>query len=86
MKLTEEMKNTLRGWGYLDKDFSQIEEATKVTTYERRGRKLSIKNAKNLLGAEGWLSGIARSAFHWTAAKIDSYGEAIYFDSRKLFS
>lgn len=85
MKLTEQQKTWLREWHEDEKSFPQIEEALDVTTYELDGRKISRKEARNYLGERVFLSGIHRSAFHWSAVRQASNGAEIYFDSRKLF-
>lgn len=72
--------------GNKDEDIRQIERAIDVTTYERNGRILSTEDARRILGTTVWLSGLSRSAFHYTAARIDRYGQTVYFDSRKLFN
>ena len=86
MKRTEKMKETLRKWGHPEDELQQIERAIEVTTYERNGRYIQMDCARRLLGTDAWLSGLSRSAFHWTSARIDHYGQTIYFDSSRLFN
>ena len=77
----------------LEEDLPQIEEAADLTTYklfeDKRDRGMITRNAAiELVGREMWLSGIARSAFHWTACRqVLSNPDRSYvmFDSRKLF-
>lgn len=77
--------------GYQEKDFQQIQEAMKkkVTTYElihmEKCNRISREQAIAVLGRECFLSGLARSAFHWTACRTTAAGESVMFDSRKLF-
>lgn len=92
MKLTENDKRILSEWGYRRSDYPQIERATNVsiTIYkietEKTNRKISRDEAIKVLGREKWLSGIARSAFHWSATRLSDDEKAIvYFDSSRLF-
>jgi hypothetical protein len=86
LKLTKEDKKTLNEWGYPEKDFSQIERATIKTTYEMDERKISLNEALDILGRETYLSGISRSAFHWTSYRKNEKGQGVHFDSSKLFN
>lgn len=87
MKLTDKDKETLRRYGYPDEDFKQIELATlaKYTTYEIDDKKSSLMQVLSVLDREDFLSGIARSAFHWSAARETKDGKIVYFNSSKLF-
>ena len=86
MKLNKKEKEILLSFGHLPEDFSQIEEAISKTTYVLNGiEKITIKKAKELLGTEKFLSGISRSAFHYTSERITDNGESISFDSSKIF-
>lgn len=87
MKLTEEDKRLLRSWDVAESDFAQIEEAFSAakTKYELNGKRISRQKAIELLGREGYLSGIVRSAFHFTAERKTQAGDSVYFDSRNLF-
>ena len=85
MKLNEQQKEWLREWGEDEESFPQIEEALDVTTYELDGRKLSRNEVRSYLSERVFLSGILRSAFHWSAVRQASNGAEIYFNSRKLF-
>lgn len=85
MKLTENDKALLRRWGEEDKYFPQIEEATRRTTYELDGKRISANEAIAALGREEYLSGIHRSAFHYTAVRKTRDGRLVYFDSSILF-
>ena len=77
----------------LAEDMRQLEEAADVTTYELCDadcrnviRKISRETAIRRLGRETWLSGLVRSAFHWTATRQTADGKNyIMFDSRRLF-
>lgn len=90
MKLTNEDKTLLLDWGYTEEDFAQIEEAFQKnkTKYKLGSTSISRDEALRLLGRRQYLSGIARSAFHYTAARevpMSMSGEVVYFDSSKLF-
>lgn len=85
MKLTSEDKKLLTDWGFPEKDFNQIERAITKTTYEMNDKKISASEALDVLGRETYLSGIARSAFHWTSFRENYKGQGVYFNSSKLF-
>ncbi|AMN31045.1 hypothetical protein BFS06_14595 [Clostridium perfringens] len=85
MKLKNDDKELLKTWGYCDKDIQQIEEATKKTIYIFGDKKISTKKAIEILGKEEYLSGISRSAFHFTSARSNKEGDTVFFDSSKLF-
>jgi len=90
MKLTGEDKKLLTEWGYPEEDFNQIERATTKTTYalSENGKihsKVTADEAIDILGREDYLSGMGRSAFHWSACRENKEGQRIYFNSSKLF-
>lgn len=87
MKLNNEDKTLLLDWGYTEKDFAQIEEAfqKRKTSYELNSTSISREKAIELLGRRQYLAGIARSAFHRTAAQEAGNGQFVYFDSSNLF-
>jgi hypothetical protein len=85
MKLTQEDKTILREMGHKDSDFEQIEEATRRTVYKCDGVRITCAEAIELLGRRDFLSGISRSAFHWSAERVTPDGKSIYFDSARLF-
>lgn len=85
MKLTSEDKKLLKSWGYKSSDFAQIERATNKTEYELNDEKISLTEALEVLGRETYLSGISRSAFHWSAGRENEKGQMVHFDSSKLF-
>ena len=85
----------LRSWGETDeRDIAQVEEAitkTKYTFYanDAQPKVISASKAIELLGNSNFLSGLDRSAFHWSAVRyIDDSDESkgyVYFDSSALF-
>lgn len=90
MKLTSEDKKLLTEWFYSEEDCKQIERATTKTIYDYyddKGRKITIKaeEAIAMLGREKYLSGIARSTFHWSSCRENEKGQTVHFDSSKLF-
>jgi len=85
MKLTNGDKKVLKENGFKDEDMNQIERATIKTVYEMNGEKISQKKALEILGRKEYLSGISRSAFHWSAGRDNEKGETVSFDSSKLF-
>lgn len=85
MKLNNKDREYLRKCGYKESDFNQIEEATGKTVYEMNDKKISTKKALEILGREIFLSGISRSAFHWSACRENEKGDEVYFNSSKLF-
>lgn len=87
MKITKEEKMYLESCGYGRKDLAQIREAIirDNTTYEMDGVPITREEAIARLGRRDYLSGIARSAFHFTALRIAENGKVILFDSSRLF-
>lgn len=85
--------NTLKEWGYSNKDIKQIQEAIDVTEYTKHElvppykdvKKLTAAEAYRLLGNKQFLSGISRSAFHWSASREYCKKYGVSFDSSKLF-
>jgi len=86
MKLLKTDKEILTQWGYEDEDIKQIEKATTKTVYELNNEKISITTALEVLGREEFLSGISRSAFHWSSSREGINGERVSFDSSRLFN
>jgi len=91
MKLTPDDKQLLRNWNYTDSDIEQISDAIRCTTYtfyaasSEQGKRISADAAVETLGRKDFLSGIARSAFHFTAMRINDADIKVLFDSHKLF-
>lgn len=87
MKLSMADKTLLRCWGHQASDFPQIEAALRAqnTQYTLDGRTISREAAITVLGRRQFLSGIARSAFHMTAARKTEDGRTVLFDSSRLF-
>ena len=87
MQLTQKDKRLLLSWQFEEKDFAQIEGALSGTNtkYSVDGRRISRQKAIELLGREVYLSGIARSAFHYTSVRQARTGERVMFDSHNLF-
>lgn len=92
--LDEADKAWLLQCGYLEDDIPQIEEAIKVSSYTlcekkapyREIKALTAHEARELLRKEDFLSGIGRSAFHFSATRDCLRGQYIVmFDSSALF-
>ena len=90
MRLTKADKEQLKVWGHEEKDMRQLQDAANRTTYSCAPngsgdcKRIGVKKAIEILGREKWLSGISRSAFHWTCAR-SSFSKTVYFDSSKIF-
>lgn len=90
MKLTTSDIELLKSWGYSQKDMSQIQEAILRSSYELYEKKtdktqfVSATKAISILGRERFLSGIGRSAFHWSSSR-ETKTHVVSFDSRILF-
>lgn len=89
MKLTEADRILLKKWGYSNEDIPQIEKAIGVSKYylyknQEDSTPISSPKALKLLGKEKFLSGIARSAFHYSALR-ENNNVQILFDSKRLF-
>ena len=86
MKLTEEDRVYLREECHEDdEDIRQIEKVISKTTFKLDGKRIPLKEAIDLLGREEFLSGMDRSAFHWSAVRMTPDGREIHFDSRRFF-
>lgn len=88
MKLTKKQKELILQWGYKEKEFNQIERASECTRYTVVNRKeeydITREEVIKLLGEREFLSGLCRSAFHWSACRCVN-GHQIIFDSSRLF-
>lgn len=87
-ELTEEDKRMLRDWGHPVEDFPQIENAANLSIFDLDGEKsVSWEEAVEAIGREQFLSGISRSAFHWSSSRdgvdSDGIGHEVFFESGK---
>ena len=85
MKLTLGDKALPLDMGCAESNFLQIEEATRKTDYEYCGKRIGWQKALELLGRRNYLSGISRSAFHFSAVRFTPQNVPVYFDSGRLF-
>lgn len=95
MQLTNKDKEYLKSIGYEEKDFTQIEEAMNKSTFAifKEGeidkcKVVDYEKARDLLGNEGLLSGLSRSAFHFSSSREipHTFGKySISIDSGVLF-
>ena len=71
-----------------EEDKEQIKRALKCTKYELccdyTTTPISRKEVIDILGEEMFVSGLERSAFHWTAARTNK-NKTVLFDSSSLF-
>lgn len=88
-KLSKEHQEIILNFGYTELDLAQIEKALKYTDLElydqNKNEKITIDKAIEILGEELFLSGICRSAFHWSATRESKKGQKVYFNSSRLF-
>ena len=85
MKLRKIDKVMLEELNVPEKDWAQIEAAISKTTFEYNKRRISASEASRLLGRKEFLSGMSRSAFHWSATRETPDGATVYFDSIRYF-
>lgn len=87
MKLSSNDKEILKRFGHAEEDFAQIEYALQksITKYKLGSKPISRDKALDMLGRKVFLSGISRSAFHYTASRETPTGEEVFFDSSRLF-
>jgi hypothetical protein len=90
--LSKEHKAIILNFGYPKKDLKQIENALSKTDFElyqfeddAKDEKITIDQAVKILGEELFLSGMCRSAFHWSATRQNALGQKVYFNSSRLF-
>ena len=94
-KLTNKDKKLLKEWGYSDEDMLQIEEGANVgtITFTYKANKsqehiITPQKAIRIIGREQFLSGLSRSAFHWSAiryVKGNDKNGFVYFRMENLF-
>ena len=97
MRLTETDKQYLLTKVYMGgkdaftEDLPQIEAVAGVAKYELLKhdgsllKPISRTAAIRLCGREGWLAGISRAAFHWTAMRETADGRMVWFNARSYF-
>lgn len=90
MILTSEDIKLLKRWGYVERDIPQIKKAIRRSSYElydkttHENKCITADDAAQVLGREQFLSGISRSAFHFTSAR-EMGNRVISFESSVLF-
>ena len=87
-KLTDSDKETLKSFGYLAQDFSQIVFAANEIDYFYLDKKISSYAAEMILGRKRFLSGVARVAFHRTAVRCanDDETKTVLFDGGLMWT
>ena len=83
--LSEQDIKVLKALNYSNSDIIQIDKSVTKTNYTLDNKRISHKEARIILGNDKFLSGIARSAFHFTAAREANNKKLILFNSSKLF-
>lgn len=86
---TNEDKDILRSLGCPEKDWAQMELAVSKTTFtlwdNGTETRIGRDKASAILGRTAFLSGMARSAFHFSAVREAEDGKRVYFDSSRYF-
>ena len=85
MRFSDEDIKIMKSWGCTPEDIAQIGRALPKTDFRYRGEKIGRDRASDLLGRREFLSGMARSAFHFTAVRLTDRGEEVFFDSSRFF-
>jgi hypothetical protein len=88
-RLSKKQKEYFLSIGHPVKDLLQLNRAINISTFklEVKGENkgfITKDKAIEMLGEETFLSGISRSAFHYTSVRENNF-VSIYFDSSKLF-
>ena len=83
--LSEQDVEILKMFNYSNSDIIQIDKAVTKARYTLDNKRISHKEARVILGDVKFLSGIARSAFHFTAVRETNDNKLILFDSSRLF-
>lgn len=81
MKLSKDDRRLLKKWGYKDSEIDFIEVASSCTIYSSRKKNICDMDALNILGREEFLSGLSRSAFHYSATRRSETGIEVSFDN-----
>lgn len=90
-KLNKEHQAIILDFGYPKEDLKQIERALSKTDFElltpekNQDEKISKDKAIEILGEKEFLSGMCRSAFHYSAVRENKFGQKVYFNSSRLF-
>ena len=81
--LTEKDRDNLLNWGYAPSDLAQIEECANKSVYVLDMKEsIPLEKVLELLDRDTFLSGISRSAFHWTSTRETPDGtHSVFFES-----
>jgi hypothetical protein len=90
MELNKREKNKLMRCGYTPEDIEEIEYAINngmefTIIYENgKDRKTSAEYAKRIVGADNFLGGVSRAAFHASAIRVNEKNrkKQVYFNYR----
>ena len=92
MILTKEDKKLLKSWGFKTGDFKQIEVVSTCCLYSiftegmKKDKLICAEEALEALGRKDFLSGLCRSAFHWSSTRITEDGKtSVSFDASPYF-
>jgi hypothetical protein len=93
MKLTNKDKKYLLSIGYTENDFEQIGNIAKYTKYvmftkedESIETRITQRECIKLIGRNTFLSGLGRTAFHYSAVRHNDEGTIyVVFDGSKFF-
>lgn len=83
--LTDEDKKILKSFGNKKKDIEKIEKAVAVTDFEIDDKPIDLVSVLRIMDRKEFLSGMSRSAFHFSAARETVDGRVVLFDSSRLF-
>ena len=81
-----QIEEALNDTVYTVADVEKAEDGTTIIPDEEDDKVITAQEAREILGDETFLSGLSRSAFHWTSGRYNA-DETKYvgFDSSKLF-
>ena len=86
MKLTKADRDFIRrNFWESEQSIDQIERCIDRTKFTLDGKKIPTARAIAMLGREKFLTGMDRSAFHYTTVMETEDGQMIYFDSSRFF-
>lgn len=84
-ELCKDARERFKRLGHIDKDMRQLCDAVATTKYYLNDSiQLTADEAYDMLGESDFMSGLSRSAFHFSSVRECNEG-AIFFDSSALF-
>jgi hypothetical protein len=93
MRLTNKQKEYYKSMGWGEDDIAQLQEMGKycklTVCLEPNGekiRRITQKEAIEILGKETFMSGMERACFHWTASRQNEAGTlSVDFNNSSMF-